>query len=509
MTAGNENSDNVISTDTNYACIVDVVMRVGGSQSALFRYPKFREKVLVGVEGDSKYLLGYLPSDQDNIHTGENHKDILPVEKAGQFFRYKGPNDDAGEEKNYSEIGFYNETATLEKDKKDALKITSTGDIKQKSGNHNQIKTKRFELLVNCEGSKETDGESKRKYPFGDQEGDDVELYEGDVHIRAKKRIIIKAGKEIRLEVGRSSITINDKAIKIASRKTRSNIENGWDSKITVDAMKGVNAFGQRLTFRAGVEFELSEAYGGKIGSTVGVTRIMGMDVRLSTLGTKNYFIKGMANGLNWITNCVTMALGASGMGSSMGFAGSTASSLGLRVLAKAGAEKMVGSNLEIYDLKGAENNMIFALLLIFIAYNVTSLALETCLGDKFDDEDNKFRDIWMSVWALLEYGAALTAFGFICTGHAKGFIHESALHLSGKSEMTLDAINLKFFGMQTVDAKSEMAGESEKKAEENKAKEAKKKAEKELKAAAKNASAQTPPAAPAVNAPATPSGSK
>jgi len=451
--------------------LVSIVMPLGGSQSAFFRYPKKGEKVLVGIENNKNYLMGYLPeNEQDNIYTDTNEQ-VLPDGKAGQFFRYKGPKDSPDEkidkEDEYSEIGFYHEPTCWDSHPKvTTMKIKSTGDIHQRAANYHQTKAKRFELLVGCDGSKNTDKESSRKYAFGDQDGDLTEILEGDAHIRAKKRVVIKAGKEIVLEVGRSSIIINDSGIKIASRKTRSNIQNGWDSLVLVDALNGVDLFGQRLTMRSGVEFELSEAYGGKIGSTAGITRIQGMDVRLSTLGSMNYFTKGVTNGLDFVANCVTMILGMAGVGSSMGSLGSATSGLGLRVIGKTALEKATGSNLEIYDFKGAADKLVLALTGIFAIYNVVSVALEMFFAEQFDDEDNKFRDIWNSCWAFLEYGVTLIAFGSIFFGNIKGAIHESAVHLAGSSDLTLDAMNVKVFGVQKTDAKSAMAALSEKKTE-------------------------------------------
>ena len=477
-------------SEGNYRCIVDIVMPLGGTHSALFRYPKEGEKVLVGVEGSKSYLMGYLPENpEDQISTGTDDKAVLPDQMAGQFFRYKGPNDDTDDSAAYSEIGFYNEKARWKQNKSDSypkidtLKITSAGDVHQKTKNHHQTKAKRFELLVGCQGSKDTDEDSERDYAFGDQQGEDTALYEGDVHIRAKKRIVIKAGKEIVLEVGRSIIVINDKAVKIASRKTRSIIANGWDSVISVNALSGVSAFGQRLTLRSGIEFELSELYGGKIGSSLGITRIQGMDLRLSTLGSNNYLAKGIVNGLDFITNCVTTGMGISGKGGSKyGSFGGQASTMGSRSIGGTIGRKKAGSDLEIYDYKGSANKLIKAVKTINMICSIANAVLEPVASKLkwgFNDEDNKFRDIWMSCWAYVQYGVALAAFTAITTANGKGFIHESALEMAGTSKITLDAMNLEFFGAQAEELKSAIAGLHEKKAEENK-KEAAKKAEKE-----------------------------
>ena len=75
--------------------IVDIVMPIGGSESALFRYPKEGEKVLVGIEEDgNNYLMGYLPSkkEKDNIFSGRIFSLSSPVKILSfSFFEGKYP----------------------------------------------------------------------------------------------------------------------------------------------------------------------------------------------------------------------------------------------------------------------------------------------------------------------------------------------------------------------------------------------------------------------------------
>ena len=89
---------------------------------------------------------------------------------AGQFFRYKGKTNNTDDKEEFSELGFYTDQTKWKKEgagKDDpypeisTVKLISTGDINQKAANHNQIKAKRFELLVNCDGSMLTDKDKK------------------------------------------------------------------------------------------------------------------------------------------------------------------------------------------------------------------------------------------------------------------------------------------------------------------------------------------------------------
>jgi len=452
--------------------IVNIVMPIGGSQSALFRYPKEGEKVLVGMEVNSSYLMGYLPDNSDDkIYTGpketinnkevDTHEQILPEEMAGQFFRYKGPNDAPGESNNekkkecYSEIGFYHEKTLWgpKEDERDnyvdknsgnipkltTLKIVSTGDINQKAANHNQIKAKRFELLVNCKGSGESDKESTKEYAFSDFPGDDSAVFAGDAHIRAGNRVIIKAGDEIELRVGRSKIVINDEGIELVSRKTHSNVENTFDTTLSLSAREGIEMFGQEVKIDAGFEFNISEGYGGSIASKLGILRVDGLDIRLATMTTLNYGRKGALNVVKAIGNVATMISGAAVRdGSSKGSLGSQVPNTVLGF-----ADKIVdftsNSKLDEYDPKDLDKTTLKVLSIILRLCKTTATVLDAVI----DSEGPERRDSLYTTVATLEWGYMITCWGVLLAAKSGGTIHESVLHLNGNTKITLDALKI------------------------------------------------------------------
>jgi hypothetical protein len=464
------------TSDTKSYRIVNIVMPLGGSQSALFRYPKEGEKVLVGVDdSDNSYLLGYIPekNTNDNIYTGNDNNMILPGEEemAGQFFRYKGPNDDTNTKEEYSEIGFYNEKTKwkpIEKEEYpliDTLKITSKGDINQKATNHHQTKAKRFELLVNCEGSKASDKESKEPFAFGDKEGDDSELYAGDAHIRAKNRIIIKAEKEIVLQVGRSSILITDKGIKIVSRRTRSNFESGWDTSMSLEPLTGVIMTGKKIIGRGGFGFELSEMYGGSIISYLGVLRIAGLDVRISTIGAVNYLIRLGINTADVLQNAITMGKDINDK-YTKGFSASSSVSTGLRISGMALANAIGGSGgHKEHDLSDFSNVMLMATDIIMFATLTVGYVLEPIyFSEKQLREESDIRDKFYYSLAVIEYGMALTAAISLGAFAFTGFLWESIVHLGGEGTVSVNAKAYKNNALCAESLKSPTAGESEKK---------------------------------------------
>jgi hypothetical protein len=463
-------------TGENFKCIVNIVMPLGGSESGLFRYPKKGEKILVGVEGNGSFLMGYLPEDTaDNINTGTNHKSVMPDEMAGQFFRYKGPGDDKDKKDKYSEIGFYHEeTKWKKKDAKvndpapkiDTLRITSEGDINQKARNHNQIKAKRFELLVDCDGSKKTDKESEAEFAFGDKGGDDTELYAGDAHIRAKSRVIIKAEDEIRLEVGRSSIIINDTGINIVSRKIRSNFSNSYDTTLNLTAADGVFMYAKEVNVKAGLALSLSEGFGGSVSSEFGVVRINGLDIRLATMTTANYSMKAAMNAANSFTSGLFMGLGMMDAGregnnyAGLGSFGQTASNAVLGG-GRALIDLVTDTKLDNFDIKDLPHILILTWDITCLILKIVGITLETTIPKKILRENPFARDgLYSSMW-LIENGLAIGTVTALAVASFKGAIHESVIWLNSNAKITMDSFDYSQKTVAKMDANTAFAGVS------------------------------------------------
>jgi hypothetical protein len=178
----------------------------------------------------------------------------------------------------------------------DHLNIQSAGDIHSSAQNHHRTKAKRFELLVDCEGpdyTKNPDNYGRDDWAFGDRRGDDPNLYAGDAHIRAKNRIIIKAGDEIQLEVGRSSIVITDSGIIIQSRKLKPNILTPGDTMMTLTPIGGVDIFGQHVKIKSALDFSLGDSYGGELSGILGVMRIISKDFKAQSSSLAGYMNTG------------------------------------------------------------------------------------------------------------------------------------------------------------------------------------------------------------------------
>ncbi|MDR2659216.1 MAG: hypothetical protein LBC27_04415 [Spirochaetaceae bacterium] len=271
---------------------VNIVMPLGGAESGLYRSPRKGETVLVAKESQSNsstyYLMGYLPGTNQPFTANDKNK---VIDDDGEVFRYKKTGENDSKDGYYSEIGFYNKATSWRMNggnsdhpKIDRINIYSTGDLHENSANHHKTSAKRFELLVDCaddassEDSKNEDGQENKR-SFGDYEGDDPTLYAGDAHLRAKNRILIKAGAEIRLQVGRSAIVISDDGITITSKKTQKNVALPWDTVINLTPRDGITMFGQNVNVGAAYNFSLRESSGGAVSSMGGVMRLSARDL--------------------------------------------------------------------------------------------------------------------------------------------------------------------------------------------------------------------------------------
>jgi hypothetical protein len=461
--------------------IIHLVMPVGGKESGLFRYPKADESVLVDKdEAGAYYLLGYLPNGdpENNFLSGleankADEKNALQDE-TGMVLRYEqtGKKDPSTTDvtDRYSEIGFYHQPTQWVPSKTDGYKavdttgipridhlnIHSTGDIHTSANNHQRMKAKRIEILSNVEMSDFSKELKEGNRPFGDQEGDDSNLYAGDAHIRAKNRIIIKAGESIELRVGRSSIIINDEGIIIASRKTQSNVYNSWDTLLALKASKGITLFGQHVNIRGGIDYTLSEGYGGSLSSRLGVVRLMGFDIRTETLNTFNYLTRGIGNGVDFLFNAGTLISGSAEANSSISkHTGNLSTSPALNFFASKGSSEATGGP----DFQGIMLSLLDILLLLLM---VVEIALDMAIP-KVHKRDNHGRDGLYTALALVEYGLLLECFRELCSPSFPYAIFESSLHLTSKADVLIDGYNMKNTVMHNCKANSPLAGVSPK----------------------------------------------
>ncbi|MCQ2914189.1 MAG: hypothetical protein MJ247_03235 [Alphaproteobacteria bacterium] len=118
--------------------VIKYMMPVGGVTNGLYRFPKVGEKVLVSEEGETRYLMGYLPNSLSQDFDTTNETDTA-YKNEGLVLRYKksGSNNS---NKEYSEIGFYSKQSDF---------LTSPTELKDEKTKIKKIIEDDYEYYVN------------------------------------------------------------------------------------------------------------------------------------------------------------------------------------------------------------------------------------------------------------------------------------------------------------------------------------------------------------------------
>jgi hypothetical protein len=199
----------------------------------------------------------------------------------------------------------------------DVLNIQSAGDIETRADNYHLLKAKRIEFLA---GTKEIAPEARAdngrdsysvwkrdKAPLGDNSLDDVAIHGGDVHFRANRRIIFKALDEIRIQVGRTTLVIDDSGFSVVTRKVNSSVPIPNDTSFSMSPRDGISMFGENVTIASASRFSLSDAWGAGVGSTVGMLDISGRQINQKTYSKPQMLFAMAVNGITWAQN-ISMA---------------------------------------------------------------------------------------------------------------------------------------------------------------------------------------------------------
>jgi hypothetical protein len=329
------------ATDSDGVHSINIVMPLGGKESGLFRFPKINEVVIVDQDSDNKYyLLGYLPSESDaannflaNLNGGNGEEEALEAEK-GIILRYeqtglkKPPAYDPKDTSElYSEIGFYHrptqwKAGTDSKDnyndfdtnnpdipRIDQINIQSSGDIHAKAVNHHLTKAERIEILAGAPevlDRKTNAVDDHGTLPLGDLPGDDSALHRGDFHIRAANRIIIKADQEIRIQVGRTVLRIDDTGFNVITRNVAGNYINTYDTMLDMNPRNGINLTGKNINLRAGYRFNAGDGLGGMVATAMGNLNLGGREISIDAYNNTEYMFNTIYQGLEYLVNAAS-----------------------------------------------------------------------------------------------------------------------------------------------------------------------------------------------------------
>jgi hypothetical protein len=329
-------------TDKETKVDVQMVMPIGGSQSGLFRQPRVGERVLVAQElmgvssyGYKYYLMGFVPDSKNAFYNAAEDSADTSVDNLGgrasqqnpvnidEFSRLNGmalryerdTNKNQPKENDeyqntaggipYSEIGFYNKKAKWPKgsltnnptesdfDRLDTLNIQSSGDIEHRSQNYHLLKAKRFEILAG-DNALEITQENRLKnalsdnwdasnVPLGDVHMEDPLIHSGDVHIRASDKVIIKAAREIRLQVGRTTLIVDDGGFKVVTQKINSGVGLSYDTVFSMNSREGISMYGQSVDIKATRKLTIADSWGGSFNIFLGMVTLKGKQISQNT----------------------------------------------------------------------------------------------------------------------------------------------------------------------------------------------------------------------------------
>jgi hypothetical protein len=174
--------------------------------------------------GDRYSEIGFYKRQTQWVSTYTNYKGV-PVNRNEDKEREDGKESDeayakrlldtCGPRKEGESDKDYIKRVTTVFPKIDLVNIQSTGDLYSVAQNHQRIKAKRLDVLVDCENPVYNKAKLDRdELPEGDNVGDDSGLHAGDMHIRGSNRVVMKTGQEILLQVGRTVVSLRDDGLR-------------------------------------------------------------------------------------------------------------------------------------------------------------------------------------------------------------------------------------------------------------------------------------------------------
>ncbi|MDR3356763.1 MAG: hypothetical protein LBO04_06200 [Spirochaetaceae bacterium] len=200
------------------------------------------------------------------------------------------------------------DTGPLEFDPQDTINIQSAGDIETRADNYQLLKAKRLEILVNtnelspelrCNNANDSVDWKSGLAPVGDTPLDDPMVHGGDMHIRAGRNIILKANNEIKIQVGRTTVTINDGGLSISTRKTNSNVGLSFDTLFSMTPRDGIAMSGQNVSIAGVNGFSLTDSWGSALAGTLGGLNITGRFIKQSNISSASATLLSFANAVD------------------------------------------------------------------------------------------------------------------------------------------------------------------------------------------------------------------
>ena len=273
------------------ASLVQFTMPMGGSGQGLYRLPRMGDRIAVMAATENRYiLLSYIPTCKTMSFVDENH---VGDSQRMTVLRHNVP----------GVVPAYSDTAAAKPDpavSKD-FKYSEIGMYSQNSGEVMRLQTPGYRY----DHAEKDHIATARNFLFSTPNSDD-----GEFHIAKVNKIHLQADSEIRIQVGRSVITLSEKMIEFRVRQARG-AGGPQDSVIYMNPMalslssSKVNVVGQnRINMEAGL---------GEVFSMSG--GVAGLYARYVDIGTVDSNYLGVSQGFNSTMIALNMLAFAVGIG--------------------------------------------------------------------------------------------------------------------------------------------------------------------------------------------------
>jgi hypothetical protein len=291
------------------------------------------------------------------------------------------------------------------------------------------------------------------------------------VHIRAKKRIVIKAGESICLEVGRSSINIDDSAVIIRSKNiSGGSTLNYYDSVLMVGALFGVFMHSRDVEISGLYNTFIHDSFGGELNMNAGITRLTGKDIMVKSFSNKAYRLRTISALAFWVDELASVIANISGaenenamfnkMPYLAGRVGNPVVNMGLnRFFLKHNGERErefpLGANESLAKIIDCLNMLRLGIQIVGIALDA---ALMASLGILTQPEIEKAMDWTALALIIIDLGYILALGGFICVKFWESELNVGFLHLTGTAQAILEAAETKITALRHTQAAGPLA---------------------------------------------------
>jgi len=276
------------------AILVQFTMPLGGFGQGLYRLPRLGDRIVVMAVTENRYVLvSYIPSPDsmpfvDKDHVGNSQKmTVLRHNVPGTVPSYYGtaadnPDPTICKSLKYSEIGMYSDVQ-VDKKNVDVMRLQTPG-YRYDHAEKDSIATAANFLFSTPDNDK------------------------GEFHIAKVNKINLQADEEIRIQVGRTCITLNEKMVEFRIRQAKA-AGGPQDSVIYMNPM-GIYLSSSRLSVIGQNRIDMEAGLGEVFSMSGGVVSLYGRYINMSTID-KSYLEASMFfNGILAALNVASFGIG-------------------------------------------------------------------------------------------------------------------------------------------------------------------------------------------------------